>query len=401
MLGSKSTAYELRRKAKLLMDKAREQEQAGDLKQAGILVAKAAETLRKTAEYEQVMRDQARIYAKAKELDQMAVTLASGKPVFNEALGRGSKPLPVGDEYTASVDELEYKSPVTWADIGGMTEVKSTLKFVMGTMLARHPEGVDLGIGRRILLYGPPGTGKTLLAAACSNMLGAAFFNVKASDLLSKYFGDSTKLISALFARARDRATGGAAVVFIDEIESLGGDRNDGNQTGPERRIISTLLSELDGMAEKGTPSGVITIAATNDPESMDEAILQRFQKHIYVALPDTPARRAIFDVQITGRGMKLAKDVSYDELASKTEWYSGRLINNICNEAVEKMIREENHSVPSHVDNGTINDYILQYRPLTAADFKQAMSKVKPTSNEATVQRYDTWAKHVGGDRI
>jgi len=251
-----------------------------------------------------------------------------------------------------------------------------------------------------LLMYGPPGTGKTLLAAASSNMLGATFFNVKASDLMSKYFGESTKLVSALFKRAREEAAGGAALVFIDEVDSLSMSRDDASSSGSEQRIVSTLLAELDGMADKGATGGVITIAATNKPWSIDEAIRQRFEKNVYVSLPDHVARKAIFEVHLSRRGIQLDGDVTYGDLAERTEDYSGRLIRNVCQEAVERMLMEMNADVPAHVDQKTIADYTLRLRPLQQADFNQALERVRPTTTKESLTAYRNWAAQVGGEK-
>jgi len=390
---------ELNRKARELARTAKEKEEKGDLKGAAENLGKAAKILADLAESATALDDQIQLSRKSRRYQEIAARLARGERVSaGGAAGRGAT-VAAEDEYRASVDELVYRSTVTWDDIGGMSEVKRTLKYTLGTMLAGHPKGVTVEIGRRLLFYGPPGTGKTLLAAASSNMLGATFFSVKASDLMSKYFGESTKLVSALFKRAREEAAGGAALVFIDEIDSLSMSRSDQSVSGAELRIVSTLLAELDGMAEKGATGGVITIGATNKPWAIDEAILQRFEKHIYVALPEIEARKAIFHVHLGKRGFSLDQSASYDALAAATDGYSGRLIRNVCQEAVERMLKEMNADVPNHVDNKTIGDYTLRVRPLAKADFDQALQRVRPTADSKSLRQYKVWADRVGGE--
>ena len=142
---------------------------------------------------------------------------------------------------------LIHRSSITWEDIGGLEKTKEDIKTAYGIDLAQKPKGVKLKGWKTILLYGPPGTGKTLLAAATSNGLDATFFNVAISSVLFKYFGESSKLISALYAEARRSAP---SIIYFDEIESLSMQRS-GDEIGAERRVISTLLTELDGLVGK------------------------------------------------------------------------------------------------------------------------------------------------------
>lgn len=398
MIGMRGTALEMRGRAHELLEEAKKHEAEGDFSGAADLARKAAAAVRRVADCELVVRDQARLYAKARELEGAAEKLAKGQRVYSDGpAGTGS--IPAEDEYRASVDELIFRAPVTWDDIGGMEDVKRTLKYMFGLTLAKAPEDVHIETATRVLFYGTSGTGKTLLAAACSNMLGATFFSVKASDLLSKYFGESTKLVSALFARARSEADTGVSVIFIDEIDALTQSRDRQDQSGAELRIVSTLLAELDGMREKGEQARVIIIAATNKPWMIDDAILERFEKHIYVGLPDQAARAEIFKVHIGGTGLHLGADTSYQDLAARTDGYSGRLIRNACKEAVARMVAELNAQVPRHVDQGSIRGYELAIRPLSRADFEFALKKIRPSGDKEKLRKYQTWAERIGGD--
>jgi SpoVK/Ycf46/Vps4 family AAA+-type ATPase len=400
MLDKRGYISRARRVASERIAGAKKKESEGDLAGAAKLLRDAAQKLRSMAEKETVLQDRLRLFRKAKTAEEKAKKLENGERVFAEGETRTGGSVSAAEEYEASVDELVYRSDVTWDDIGGMQSVKDTLKYTLGLMLAEMPEGLQLGNASRLLLYGPPGTGKTLLAAACSNMLGATFFNVKASNLLSKYFGESTKLISALFSRARSEADTGASLVFIDEFDSLCGERGGEGETGAERRVLSTLLAELDGLAEKGQQTRLITIAATNLPWTIDEAILQRFQKHVLVGLPDVDAREAIFQIHLEGEGLGLGNDITYGELAQKTSGYSGRHIATICQEAIGSMLREMNSAVPGRVDDGTIRDYRIQVRDLQKQDFEKALERVLPSASKLSLDRYETWAEQVGGER-
>ncbi len=382
-----------------MLEDAGKKEEEGNLAEAARLLREVAQKLRSMAEQETVLQDRIRLFQKANSAEEKADKLDAGQRVFNDKKSvEGS--VPAREEYEASVDELVYRSDVSWNDIGGMENVKATLKYTLGLILAQKPDNVKFGSESKILLYGPPGTGKTLLAAACSNMIGATFFNVKASNLLSKYFGESTKLISALFSRARSEADTGASLVFIDEFDALCGQREGKGEMGSERRVLSTLLAELDGLSEKGTEARLITIAATNLPWSIDEAVLQRFQKHILVGLPDSAAREAIFRIHIQDKGLQLDSDISYPDMARKTKGYSGRHIATICQEAVNAMLQEQNSSLPDRVDQGAVGDYKVQVRSLTKRDFDSALKKVLPSANKLSLERYENWASKIGGDR-
>ncbi len=399
MIGAKSAIMAKQRNARQIIDQAKSDEAAGNLSSAAGNMRKAAKLVREMAELEVVQLDRVRQFKKAKDIEEMANILDKGTQVFGKDQENGKDSLPAADEYRATVDELIYRSKVSWDDIGGMEDVKESLKRTLGLMLAKTPKGISLNVGSRILLYGPPGTGKTLLAAACSNMLGATFFNVKASNLLSKWFGESTQLISALFARARSIADTGVAVVFIDEFDGLCQRRGGAGESGAERRILSTLLSELEGLADKGESSRVITIVATNKPWDIDAAILERFRRHIFVDLPDVKARKAIFELQVAGSGLEL-KDISYATLADQTAGYSGRLIDRVCQYAMDEMVRDMNPEVSLHVDRKTVADYEIAIRPLTEKDFTLALGRVKPDSDKKALTEYASWAAKIGGEK-
>lgn len=292
------------------------------------------------------------------------------------------------DDYEEEVLSLIHKSDVKWQDIGGLEDTKDSIKSAYALALAQKPEGVQVSSWRNLLLYGPPGTGKTLLAAATAGNLEATFFNVKVSSLLSKYFGESTKLISALFSVARRLSP---AVIFLDEFESLTPVRGSG-ESGAERRIVSTLLAELDGLQAKDDPSFVLTICATNLPWLLDLAVLSRFQRRIYVPLPDDQARKAILDIHITKRGHKSI--VPMAELNQRTEGLAGREIEQLCLIAINTMIRRSNPDLLKVADRGLkdISGYRLAIKPLEELDFNQGFEQIKPVADERLLQRYKNW---------
>ena len=296
------------------------------------------------------------------------------------------------DDYEEEVLQLIHKSDVRWDQIGGLDDTKDAIKSAYALALAQKPAGVQISSWRNLLLYGPPGTGKTLLAAATAGNLQATFFNVKVSSLLSKYFGESTKLITALYSVARRLSP---AVIFLDEFESLTPARGSG-ESGSERRIVSTLLAELDGLQAKDDDSFVLTICATNLPWLLDLAILSRFQRRIYVPLPDAPAREAIFNIQLTKRGHQSKMPLS--ELVRRTEGYAGREIEQIGQIAIIKMIRRTNPDLLRIVDQGLdqLSKYQLKVEPLDIRDIEFAFDQVKPLADEKVLKKYTEWQADV-----
>ena len=392
---------------KQALTKAKELYDARDFDKAAALYDKAASLMSIYAE-QAIGRDaEMRRRKKAMEYREIAKKLRSGEfepaakggddngdasPAAAPAEGKAAKAQ--GEIKSAVLGLIKYSS-ITWQDIGGLEPTKEEIKYALGITLAKQPPGVTLSAWTNILFYGPPGTGKTLLAAATSHAIRnsddvqSVFFNVKVSSVLSKYCGESSKIISELYGTARDTSP---AVIFLDEFESIGG-RRDEQDTGPERRILSTLLSELDGMEAKGRRDiYVLTIAATNRPWDLDAAVLSRFEKKILIPLPDLTARRAILQIHLEKRGFKVETDLT--DLARASEGYSGREIERLCKEVTTRMVAEMNREVPGLIDKGLdeVRKHQLRVRPLTQADFQRAMAKIHPQTTPADVKRYDEW---------
>ncbi|MDH5806249.1 MAG: CDC48 family AAA ATPase [Candidatus Methanomethylicaceae archaeon] len=227
---------------------------------------------------------------------------------------------------------------VHWDDIGGLEDIKRQLKEIAEWPI-KHPELFEqMGITppKGILLYGPPGTGKTLLAKAVATESGANFISVRGPEILSKWVGESEKAIREIFKKARQAAP---CVIFFDEIDSIAPIRGGRFDSGVTERIVNQLLSEMDGLIPL---RGVVVMAATNRPDMLDPALLRpgRFDRLVYVPLPDKKAREEIFKVHT--RKMPLAEDVNFSILAEKTEGYTGADIEAICREAALMALREE-----------------------------------------------------------
>lgn len=300
-----------------------------------------------------------------------------------------------GSEEETPVSSLLHSSSITFEKIGGLDDTKQEIKYALGVSLAQKPDNIELESWRNWLFYGPPGTGKTLLAAATSNVLKATdsnqaiFFNVKVSSVMSKWFGESSRIISDLYSKARDCSP---AVVFLDEFEALCGSR-DGEDSGTERRILSTILSELDGLSEKGRDDlFVLTIAATNRPWDLDPAILSRFDKKILIPLPDEKTRLAILKILTVGRGYEIGFPI--EDLITLTEGFSGREIESMVKEVVNRMVMGSNKDITTVIDGGLdeVRGYKLKTRKLEMRDFIEAYQNINPVTPKEEMQRYYSW---------
>jgi transitional endoplasmic reticulum ATPase len=253
---------------------------------------------------------------------------------------------------------------VSWADVGGLEEVKERLRESVQWPLtyAEAFERVSLRPPTGILLYGPPGTGKTLLAKAVANEAESNFISVKGPELLDKYVGESEKGIREIFAKARENAP---TVVFFDEIDAIASERGTGATSGVTERVVSQLLTELDGLEDL---KNVVVIATTNRPGLVDDALLRpgRFDRHVHVGVPDEQARREIFAVHTDGR--PLAEDVDLGWLAAETEGYVGADIEAVCREAATDAVRD-------YVRAGGESD--LDGMVLTRESFEVALDEV------------------------
>ena len=374
--------------------KAQAAERSGAYQESAAAYRYAAEMMRQYAEYthDRGVRSQRIQRAEAHERAAKVLEKRENKIAFQKTDGKPQPDEPVGDDdYEADVLHFITTSNVHWEDVGGLDETKRMIKTAYVKALARKPGGVKVRNLKNILFYGPPGTGKTLLAAATAGSLDATFFNVKISGLVSKYFGESTKLITALYAVARRMSP---AVIFLDEFESLTPQRGSG-ESGAERRIVSTLLAELDGMEGKDSQDFVITMGATNLPWLLDTAILRRFEQRIYIPLPDTEARRQILSIHLEKQGHKTR--VSMTELAERTEGFSGSDIGYLCEFAISHMIDRLNDLSPL-ADKGreAAMDYELVMEAVNQKDFEYAFGKVQPVSTPQMLKRFDDWVNQV-----
>lgn len=245
--------------------------------------------------------------------------------------GPGGQIFSIGKSRAKLFDENE-KVQVTFKDVAGLEGAKEEVQEVVD-FLKNSEKYTKLGgkIPKGVLLVGPPGTGKTLLAKAVAGEAKVPFFSLSGSDFVEMFVGVGASRVRDLFAQAKAKSP---AIIFIDEIDAIGRARGRGGlQGGNDERenTLNQLLTEMDGF---GTDTNVIVMAATNRADILDKALMRagRFDRSIYVDLPEMHERREIFDVHLAK--IKLAPDIDRDFLAKQTPGFSGADIANVCNEA-------------------------------------------------------------------
>ncbi|UJR13878.1 hypothetical protein I4U23_000886 [Adineta vaga] len=311
-------------------------------------------------------------------------------------------------------------SNVTFADVIGLDQAKEALKEAV-ILPVKFPQ---LFRGKRkpwagILLYGPPGTGKSYLAKAIATECKSTFISVSSSDLLSKWLGESEKGVKCLFEVARERQP---CIVFIDEIDALCGQRND-TESESSRRVKTEFLVQMQGVGTDN--SGVLVLAATNIPWALDTAIRRRFEKRIYIPLPEVNERAGMFKTHLGAGSNHMIRDDEWMQLAKRADHYSGADIAVVCREALLRPIRRlssATHFKPvknpnpngprqlwvscSPGDFGAkemaleeIKSEELCDPPVVMSDMLAALSTQKPTVREADLLKYKQFTHEYGQD--
>lgn len=258
-------------------------------------------------------------------------------------MGGGGQIFNIGKS-KATLYDHEKDSKTTFKDVAGLEEAKEEVMEIVD-FLKNPKRYTRLGgkIPKGVLLVGPPGTGKTLLAKSVAGEADVPFFSISGSDFVEMFVGVGASRVRDLFKQAKEKSP---CIIFIDEIDAIGRARGKNPMSGGNDERESTLnqlLTEMDGF---GTNSGVIVLAATNRADILDKALMRagRFDRQIYVELPDLNGRREIFAVHM--RGLKLATDVDKDFLAKQTPGFSGADIANVCNEAALIAARRNKESI-------------------------------------------------------
>ena len=301
-------------------------------------------------------------------------------------------------------DVMEKNPNVKFEDIAELEGAKNTLKEAV--LLPLLMPDFFRGLRRPwkgVLLYGPPGTGKTLLAKALATQGKTTFFNVSPTTFASKWKGESEKLVRILFEMARFYAP---STIFIDEVDSIGQKRGDGDNEA-SRKVMAEMLVQMDGVSgkldqeelteEELKKNVVMVLGATNLPWDLDEALRRRFEKRVYIPLPNEIGRKEMFNINM--KGIQLADDVNIDELVKLTEGYSGADIANVCREASLMQMRRKLMKT-----GGKLNFTALKANPnelekeldapVSQSDFKTAIKNISKSVSQNDIAKYEKFTE-------
>uniref|UniRef100_A0AAY4A774 vesicle-fusing ATPase n=1 Tax=Denticeps clupeoides TaxID=299321 RepID=A0AAY4A774_9TELE len=314
------------------------------------------------------------------------------------------------------------KPNVQWNDVAGLEGAKEALKEAV-ILPIKFPH---LFTGKRtpwrgILLFGPPGTGKSYLAkAVATEANNSTFFSISSSDLVSKWLGESEKLVKSLFSMARENRP---SIIFIDEIDSLCGSRSE-NESEAARRIKTEFLVQMQGVGNDN--KDVLVLGATNIPWTLDSAIRRRFEKRIYIPLPEEHARSFMFKLHLGSTANSLTEG-DFVTLGKKTEGYSGADISIIVRDALMQPVRKVQSAThfkkvrgPSRNDpNSVVDDLLTPCSPgdpnaiemtwmevpgekllepiVCMSDMMRSLANTKPTVNEEDLEKLKKFTEDFG----
>jgi transitional endoplasmic reticulum ATPase len=265
---------------------------------------------------------------------------------------------------------------VTWEDIGGLDHIKQQLKEAIEWPLKTPEAFKRIGIKppTGVLIFGPPGTGKTLLAKAIAHESKANFISIKGPEVLSKWVGESEKAVREIFKKAKQATP---SIVFLDEIDSVAPRRGLGSDSHVIERVVNQILTSIDGLESM---DGVVVIGATNRPDMIDPALMRtgRFDRVVQITAPTEKERLNIFKIHT--KNMPL-KNVSLQDLAKRTERYSGADIEGVCREAGILALRKD-----------------IKANSVSFKHFNDALKVIKGSLDEATIKYYDDIAKEIQG---
>lgn len=293
---------------------------------------------------------------------------------------------------------------VSFEDIAELDKAKKILKeaVLLPLIIPDYFKGIRRP-WRGVLLYGPPGTGKTMLAKALATQGKTTFFNVHSSSFASKWRGESEKLVRILFEMARFYAP---TTIFIDEIDSLCSKRGESGEGEGSRRVKAEILVQMDGVgsassananeAEGGDKRKIVTVmAATNRPWDLDDALRRRFEKRVYIPLPNELGRKQLFDLSL--KKINVQEGIDFDKIINVTDGYSGADISNVCREAALMPMRRNLLKNQGRAIEDLVND--PQFRrdieaPISYDDFMAAIKNISKSVSKKDLLVYDKWTQ-------
>jgi vacuolar protein-sorting-associated protein 4 len=308
------------------------------------------------------------------------------------------------------------KPDVKWIEVAGLAEAKRSLQEAV-ILPKRFPH---LFTGKRtawksILLYGPPGTGKTYLAKAVATESDAAFFSVSSSDLLNKWIGQSEKMVKELFSLARSK---GNSIIFIDEIDALISARGDDDE-GHSRRVKTEFLVNMDGVGKNA--DGVLVLAATNTPWDLDDALLRRMERRVYIPLPDMEGREHLLRLHLGDTPHNMSRH-DFAEVARMVDGYSGSDLKTVTRDAIMEPLRASTSAayfrmtmvngkamLVACVHGGEPGAQRMRFDEVPPEQlylpdvekrhFLSAVARCKPSVSLSVVSRFEKWTSEKGLD--